>query len=259
LLPSEAEKEIDQAALVGQMVGADTPADPPPPMGREMRDSPPPHRGREKSGQSETTQSHLSLAAGYLGKGDEASAGLELAQYLAEHSEHFEVRLHFAEMLLRQGKLDGARVEFTRVIAQAQELGDKTVDMRLHCHSVLMEVAMAQDDDYNLHFQRGVGLYLVALRRAKLPDPHGQLPVEGLLCRAAGELGQARALRPEEAQPCWYLHLTWSALGQQGPATRWLQRAMAAAPFTSLTPSEQRGLQWAVRAADIRNLRPFPN
>jgi hypothetical protein len=209
----------------------------------------------QTKGSLETTRSHLSLAAAFLETGDEVSASQELAKYLTDHSEHFEVRLRLAELWLRQGKLAAAREEFTCIIAQSQELGDQTADLRLHCHGALMDIAVALDDDYNLHLQRGLGLYLVALKRAKLPDPHGQLPLEGLLCRAAGELALARDCRPEEAQPCWYLHLVWSALGQEGPARRWLERAKAAAPFTSLTPSEQRGLQWALRAADMRNQR----
>jgi hypothetical protein len=127
---------------------------------------------------------------------------------------------------------------------------------RLHCHGALREIADAEDDDYGVHLHRGIALYLLALRRARLPEPEGELSMESLLCRSAGELGLARSVRPTEAQPCWYLYLVWSALGQQTPAARWLERARDAAPFTLLTPSEHRGLQLTLRARDTSVTRP---
>jgi hypothetical protein len=209
------------------------------------------------TGLPQAARSHLSQAAALLEKGEETAAAEHLAIYLTHHSEHFEVRVHYAELLFRRAQLGLAREEFARSIAQAQERGDQTLRQRLHCHGMLLEIAEIENDQYASHFHRGVGLYLLALERSKLPDPAGQLPVEGLLCRAAAELAVARAERPDEARPCWYLHQVWSALGQQGPATRWLERASAAAPFTSLTPAEQRGLQLAASARPLPALRPF--
>ena len=74
--------------------------------------------------------------------------------------------------------------------------------------------------------------------------------------RRAGELALARVERPEEAQPCWYLHQVWSALGQQAPATRWLQRTFAAAPYSEMTPAEQRALAIAFAAGEVHTKRP---
>src|SRR5262249_2421316 len=106
------------------------------------------------------------------------------------------------------------------------------------------------------HFHRGVGFYLLAVERSKVPGAEHTLPPEGLLCKAAAELSLARAARPDEARPCWYLFRVWSTLGQAGTAARWLERARAAAPFCALAPAEQRGLELATRAAGPRMPRP---
>ena len=191
------------------------------------------------------TRSALSLAAEALQQGDERAACEYLGKYLTTRPEHSEVRLHYAELLLRLERRTEARAEYQRFIAFAQERGDQTLDQRIVCHSRLLEMALVEDDEYSIRYHRGLGLYLLALERVKLGDIEAVLPVESLLCRAAGELTTARQLRPQEAQPCWYLYKVWSALGQQSAAMRWLQRTAAAAPFALLTAAERRELQLA--------------
>jgi tetratricopeptide (TPR) repeat protein len=204
---------------------------------------------------STATRSHLSLAAAYLEKGDDPAACAEMQQYLKAHPGHDQVRVHYAELLVRLERLAEAKVEFQRFIAAAQERDDANVRQRIHCHSRLMEIAQVEDDDYGIHLHRGVGLYLLACERAKLANPEGPLPVEGLLCRAAGDLSVARVHRPEQARPCWYLYKVWTALGQQQPAQRWLQKAGEAAPFAPLAPAEQRELELASRKQAPLSLR----
>jgi hypothetical protein len=166
------------------------------------------------------------------------------------------VRARFAELLLRQHQLFDARVEFERFVADAQEENDLGNRQLIHGHRRLMEIAVEVEDEYNEHLHRGIGLYLLARERETLPDPDDELPVEGLLCRAAAELTLARLERTTEARPCWYLYEVWSQLGQNQPACRWLREAVATAPFTYLTPAEQRGLCMASqqqREERIRN------
>jgi hypothetical protein len=191
------------------------------------------------------TRSALGLAAEALQQGDERAACEHLGKYLALRPDHNEVRLHYAELLLRQERRAEARKQYQRFLALAQELGDQSLDDRIVCHSRLLEMAIADDDEYGIRYHRGLGLYLLALERVKLGDIDGELPVQSLLCRAAGELTTALQVRPGQAQPCWYLYKVWSALGQQSAAARWLQRAAAAAPFGPLTAAEQRELQLA--------------
>ena len=136
-------------------------------------------------------------------------------------------------------------MQYERFIAAAQDDEELANAHLVHCHSRLMEICREASDEYGEHLNRGLGLFHLARQRAALPDPNGELSVESLLCRAAGELMAARLDKPEEARPCWYLYEVWSRLGQKQPAGRWLRAAQAAAPFSELTPSEQRGLHVA--------------
>jgi hypothetical protein len=197
------------------------------------------------------TSSPLSLAAEALRRGNEAAACGHLAAYLASHPHHFEVRLHYAELLLHQDHRQEARVEFLHYLSDAQEQGEMTTQQCIHCHSHLLDIAEAEDDDYGMHLHRGLGLYLLGIARARLGEDDGPLPVQAILCRAAGELTTARTIKPGEAQPCWYLYKIWSTLGQGASAARWLHRTHETAAFGSLTPTEQRELQLALRAAPI--------
>jgi tetratricopeptide (TPR) repeat protein len=201
------------------------------------------------------TRNHLSLAAAYLDAGKDEAACDHLARYVAAHPEQTFVRTQYAELLLKLKHTEAAREELLHLIADCQEVGDETLPVRLHCHSRLLDIAQEQEDDYAAHLHRGVGLYLLARQRADLDDPEGELPVEGLLCRAAAELTLARALRPGEAQPLWYLHAVWSQLGRSDAARRCLALAAAAAPFSDLTPAEQRSLALACRAGEASRLR----
>jgi tetratricopeptide (TPR) repeat protein len=195
-------------------------------------------------------RTHLSLAAAHLEKGDEAGAEPHLAKYVAAFPEHCVVRAHYAELLLRLDRSREARTQFERFVADAQDVPELASRHLIHCHSRLMEIAEAGGDEYNAHLHRGIGLYLLACERAGLPDAGGgELNVESVLCRAAGELTLARVERRDEARPCWYLYHVWSRLAQRQPAARHLREADRAAPFSYLTPAEKRDLQMACLAS----------
>ncbi len=187
-------------------------------------------------------RSHLSLAAVFLEKEDLSGACDHLAKYLEGDPGQLLVRGRYAELLLRLHRLADARGQFERLIADAQDQGGPARQNLIHCHSRLMEIAEENQDDYNEHLHRGIGLLLLARKRSTLPDPEEDLPAEGLLCKAAAELTLARLEHPEEARPCWYLYQVWSQLGQRLPALCRLGEAEAAAPFTSLTAAEYRGV-----------------
>ena len=191
------------------------------------------------------TGNYLSLAAAYLEKSDLPSACGHLGNYVQSHPEHHIVRVRYAELLLRLGKLNQARVEFEEFIADAQENDDPAASSILPSHSKLMEIAETQVDSYGQHLHRGIGLYLLACKRAKLPEPEGEFPAQSLFCKAAAELTLALRARRDEAQPCWYLYTIWSTLGQRQPALCQLRNAAAAATSSYLTPSERRGLFYA--------------
>jgi Tetratricopeptide repeat len=189
-------------------------------------------------------RAHLSLAAAYLEQGEEVRACPHLARYLAAQPGHLMVRVHYAELLRRLGRTHEARAEFLRFVADCPADTEDQLKQLVHCHSRLMEIAEEEANRYDEHLHRGVGLFLLARQRIPLGDD-GELPAEGLLCKAAAELTLARIERPGEAQPNWYLYEVWSRLDQRRPAQRALHAADEAAPFSYLTTSEQNNLQLA--------------
>jgi tetratricopeptide (TPR) repeat protein len=192
-------------------------------------------------------RNHLSLAAAYLDKGDQATACPHLALYLAAYPDHVIVRVQYAELLLRLDRSAEARGEFLRCAADAPQEGAVQLRQLVHCHSRLMEIAQAADDEYDEHLHRGIGLFLLA-REVDLRGKGGEDSTpEGVLCKAAAELTLARIERPDEAQPCWYLYEVWSRLDQGRAAARSLHETDDAAPFTYLTPGEQSRLALALR------------
>jgi tetratricopeptide (TPR) repeat protein len=203
-------------------------------------------------------RAHLSLAAAHVQQGDEAGAAKHLAEYLAAFPDHHVVRAHYAELLLHLHRAHEARAQFERFIADVQDdpqLGPKHL---VHCNSRLMEIAEDEGDEYAEHLHRGIGLYLLGCERAGLPDPEdGDLSVESVLCKAAGELTMAHLMRRDQARPCWYLYAVWSRLGQRQPALRHLREADATAAFSSLTPAERRDLELARlgRETEVRGAR----
>jgi len=196
------------------------------------------------------TCNFLSLAAAHLECGNEEIAGAYLGRYVDSHPERLSVRAFFAELLLRLQRTQEARCQLERFIADAQDAGGDQESPIIHGHSRLMEIAETEDNAYEAHLNRGIGLYLLARRRADLDDPDGELPADGLLWKATQELAEAQALRPREARPCWYLYAVWHRLAQEQPARRWLRLGLENAPFSTLTPAEQRGLYRAGQALE---------
>jgi tetratricopeptide (TPR) repeat protein len=188
-------------------------------------------------------RNHLSLAAALLEQTREEEAVVCLDRYLAAEPTHHAVRAHQADLLLQMGRRLEAQEQYERVVRDTQPDETRYGDQLVHCESRLMDLAAANEDDYGERLHRGMGLYYLAHQACD----EGPLTHEGLLFKAAGELGAARLERPDEARPCWYLHLVWKELGQQQPANRWLHAAAEAAPFTSLTPHEKCSLEQAYR------------
>jgi tetratricopeptide (TPR) repeat protein len=189
----------------------------------------------------------LSLAAAHIADGHDDEAIHWLGRYVEAQPDHHVVRLHYAELLVRNGKVADGRAQLERFIADVQDREDLAAAHLLDCHTKLVEIAEAGEDEYGEHLHRGIGLFLLGCQRAQLTGADDGFSAESLWLKAAAELGQARLRRPAEARPCWYLHEVWSHLAQQHPATRWLRAAESAAPFSYLTPAEQRGLRLACR------------
>lgn len=195
--------------------------------------------------------SDLAKAAACLERGDEAAACDFLAKHIAEHPNHVSLRAQLAELLMHLKRLPEARDEFERFAAVAQERGEGLLPLLVHAHSRLLELAEGREDDYQMHLQRGLGLYWLA-RRSSGDSQDAELPAEGLYFKAAAELIRAHHLRPEEARPCWYLYLIWRDLARQQFARRWLRDTRELAVDSYLTSGEQRRLHLACQALDVR-------
>jgi tetratricopeptide (TPR) repeat protein len=194
---------------------------------------------------------HLSLAAAYLEKGDERRACEHLGAFLRVQPEHRNARYYYAELLLKLGQPSEARTHFEHAIAYAQDETPRDLKHLVHCHGRLMEIGERLEDEFALHLHRGIGMYLLAQQQAGLHLEEGP-GIEALLCKAAAELSMARTLRPRAARPSWYLYSVWRQLAQHQQARRWLSAAHEAAPFSYLTPAEQRAVELACRTEPVR-------
>jgi hypothetical protein len=188
---------------------------------------------------------HLAEAGKCLERDDLNSAGNELATYLESKPDALAVRVQYAEILASLKRRSEARNQFNQFLAIAQEQKSDSSATMVHVYRRLMEIAEETNDEYGVHLNRGIGLYLLSQQRAQLGAAEEELPVEGLLCKAAAELTLARDERPHEAQVSWYLYQVWSQLGQRHAALVQLRTAHDAAPFSYLSPAESRKLTMA--------------
>jgi hypothetical protein len=193
---------------------------------------------------------YLSLAAAYADQGEDELEALQLEHYLRLQPEHHVIRKQLADIRLRLRQPAEAHALLERFISDIQDQTELATDHLVVSHSKLAKIAELEEDSYNAHLHRGIGLFRLALQQAGVENSD-KMNIEGLLCRAAGELTQARLNRPEEARPNWYLYEVWTRLAQNQPAQRALRAAESAAPFSYLTPTEQRLMNLALREGDL--------
>ena len=187
----------------------------------------------------------LSRAADCLDRGELTAAARHLEEHVTGHPDQVIFRAQLADLLLKLDRLPEAQAHFEAATARAQD-GPPVVRKELvHYHTRLMEIARQRADAYAEHLHRGIGLYLVGTQLAGRGAESGE--VERLLCKAAAALAEAQAKRPDDARAPWYLYRVWSHLDQPRPAGKALQKAVAAAPFSALTPAEARDLALAGR------------
>jgi hypothetical protein len=190
-------------------------------------------------------QNHLSIAAAHLALGQQQESLPHLAAYLKARPDHFLIRWHYAEVLMNLDRPGEALAQLDRFVASAQDHPRIAEEHLVACHTRMMELAERQGDEYREHLHRGIGLYLLAQKRAELRDARSRRLAEELLCKAAAELTLARVSRPSQARPCWYLYGVWTSLAQRQPAIRWLREAEHYGPMNDLTPAERRELYMA--------------
>lgn len=188
----------------------------------------------------EEPTSHFEKALEQLNNGRTLNACLELGLHVDEHPKDNTARIYYAELLVRVGRLALAERQFQNASQLAHELDN--IDDRIHCHRRLMEIAEATADAYQVHLNRGIGIFLLAEKTKKIADFDQLNMAESMLCRAAGELAMARLIKGDDARPCWYLALIWQSLGQQTIASRHLHEALELVQFSTLNTAESREL-----------------
>jgi hypothetical protein len=188
------------------------------------------------------TDDPLSLAADCIDRGDEPGAAAQLARHVALHPDHVVFRAQLAELLAKLERLPESQSHFEAVAALSQGNSPRARERQVHYHTRLMEIARDRDDEYAEQLHRGIGLFLVGSQLAEKGESDD---AERLLCKATAALKDALELRPAEARPAWYLYRVWKQLDQPRPAERALAQAKASAPFSLLTPLEERELAMA--------------
>ncbi|MFO0844799.1 MAG: tetratricopeptide repeat protein [Gemmataceae bacterium] len=200
-------------------------------------------------------EAHLSLAAAHLALGQDRLAAPHLGAYLDARPGHFLARMPYAELLTKLDRLPEARAQLDRFIADAQDHPRVADEHLIASHTKLMEIATSGGDEYTERLHRGIGLYLLAVKRRQLGGTDAARLAEELLCKSAGELTMARLRRPHEARPSLYVHGVWRELGQRQPAERSLREAEGLAGLSYLTPDETRRLHLAATLRELEQAK----
>jgi predicted Zn-dependent protease len=183
----------------------------------------------------------LTLAAECLERGDSAAAAIHLEAYVRRHPEQLMFRAQLAEMLLRVGRDDDAKVHYERFAADAEAATGAPRTRLVDAHTRLMEIAQRADDRFAEVFHRGVGLLLLVQEQDRSPDRDADF-CEEMLCKALRALAEAKELRPADPRVRVYLAEVYDRTGNPRGADA--ERAAAKGGFVPglLTPTERKRL-----------------
>lgn len=190
---------------------------------------------RSRSAPSIDGPALLRQVAAHLDAGNDQAALAGLQQYVLAFPQHLTMQAHLAELYWRLGQKAEARRLLEQYLAESPPYG-ASAEHRVHCHTRLVELAVAEGDDYREHLHRGGGLLALAepLQRQDPDDPQAQR----LLFQAIAELKQAVARKPEDARPHLWLMQAWTFLGQSQPAREHRAKALRLAPTSDLSDAE---------------------
>jgi tetratricopeptide (TPR) repeat protein len=192
----------------------------------------------------------LARASDALDAGDHALACRHLQEYAKRHPESKTAPTLYGEVLFKLARYGESRIAFETAIARLDDSDD--LQILVHCHGRLVELAAIDADELSERLHRGIGLYLLSRDRSLDPSKDEDVDAESVLFKAIGELMAAHAAAPDDARPCWYLHLAWRRLGKEQPATRWLNECARRAPTSPFSASERNGLDLRLAEAAFR-------
>jgi thioredoxin-like negative regulator of GroEL len=177
----------------------------------------------------EPPQDALALAADCLSRGDHASAAPHLEAHVRGHPEQVLFRVQLAELYLRLGRDDAAKVHFVRFSAEARRTTGPAKKQVVHSHTRLMEIAQRDGDRFGEVFHRGVGLLLLAAEQDALPERDAGF-CEEMACKALRALCEARELEPNNPEVRHWLAAAYDRTGNRRAADA--ERAVAGASVT---------------------------
>jgi thioredoxin-like negative regulator of GroEL len=155
--------------------------------------------GEGSSAPPELQADPLTLAAECLEKGDRAGAAVHLEAYVRLHPEQIMFRAQLAELLVRVGRDEAAKLHFERFAADAGRATGAPKDHLVHVHTRLMEIGQRGGDRFAELFHRGAGLLLLVAEEDGKPDRDADF-CEEMLCKALKALAEARELKPGEVR-----------------------------------------------------------
>jgi tetratricopeptide (TPR) repeat protein len=182
----------------------------------------------------------LAMASDALDAGDHVLACRHLQEYVARHPDSKTAGALHGEVLFKLGRYGESRIAFEKAIARLDDAADLPV--LVHCHGRLVDLAAIDADDTAERLHRGIGLYLLSKDPSLKASEGEDVDAESVLCKAIFELVAAHVAAPDDARPCWYLHLAYRRLGKDQPAKRWLNECVRRAPTSHLTASERHSL-----------------
>lgn len=181
----------------------------------------------------------LALAAACLDRGDEAGALPHLRSHVEAYPDAVMMRAYLAELLLKLGQPQEARVEFERVIQDADGETGPISKHQVHCHTRLMEIAQETDDLFAEELHRGVGLVLLVRQWRAEPEHTSDDPMtQQTLAKAVAALRAAQEQNPDDPRPTVYLAEAYEQLGQSSAARSARRAARAFRPDFGFSVSE---------------------
>jgi len=154
----------------------------------------------------------LTLVAESLERGDWTGAAVHLECYVCRHPDQLMFRWQLAEMLVRVGHNDTAKVHYERFIADTATATGPVRTYLITAHTRLMEMAQSRDDSFDELFHRGVGLFLLAREQDRLADRDPEFGEE-MLCKAMKAMVEAKELHPSDARVHAYLAEIYESQG----------------------------------------------
>lgn len=181
----------------------------------------------------------LALAAACLDRGDEAGALPHLRAHVASYPDAVMMRAYLAELLLKLGQPQEARIEFERVIHDSDGATGAIAKHQVHCHTRLMEIAQEAEDVFAEELHRGIGLVLLVRQwNAESEDADHEPMTQQTLAKAVAALRAAREQHPSDPRPLVYLAEAYEQLGQTSAARSARRAARSFGPDAGLSLTE---------------------